>query len=333
MAGKFLIDGVDVREAYGVTPIKGCMASILAFPPTKGVPTETYQEADGVTADLSELYLDRKEVTLSLAVSSDVTYGKLITFYDFLTSKPYHEFTFMEYGVERRMRLIGGTSVDYARTLSLITLRLSDDDPIQSLPESDAEAESYLFPSDEAMLDGKRLTDYGVRLLKGTVGSLLTLGNLATGLLVTNGSMHGAEGDGWARVLRGAKDVTLNCLMTAKDMPEMLNNLSCLLRDLVGVNKDAPATKECQRRISIFNDEWVECNLDGYYKKMAVSAFFPDLGHYWLQFSLTFSLTKAEFVDSDRLVVDFETMNLYGRKASGAPTDYRVDENGNLYKD
>lgn len=74
ITGRLYIDGDDAYKQYGVYVVKGGWNDLVAFPPLKTVPSNDWQEEDGIEADLSNPVLNTKEVQLKVAFSG--TYSR-----------------------------------------------------------------------------------------------------------------------------------------------------------------------------------------------------------------------------------------------------------------
>lgn len=286
MTGKVFIDNVDIYTAFGAYITKGGYNGLLSYPATKKVEDNNWFEENGIDYDLSSLQLDQKKFQMSFAFNRGIE--GIEGFYELLMSKPYHDFNFSVIGLEMPLKLIGTSSLDYAKKLSFVTITLADDAPYWV---DDSSRVPGMLPTDNRYtIDGKPFTDWGVRILKGSRNSFLKVGDAKIGMERNISILNGVIGDnGNVRVHTESKTVTLVCLLVAPNVSDGLENYYSLLYTLIEKKVANGKTRECVRKLSIadyIND--VEC----YYKSSNVTAFHNDNGKVWIQFNLTFATLK-----------------------------------------
>lgn len=280
MTGRFYIDGKDVYSEYGVYVQEAGYNELVAFPELKAVTSNDWQEEDGIEPDLSEPRLNTKEFSLKIVLSGiDYRWNGFI---ELLSDKAYHTFDFKEIGRTYRLRLVSNPNTDLATMLGFITLKLADDFPLDGYTyvEPDSSVPTYR----DYELDGRPFTDYGVRVLEGTLDEVHKSPNVKTGLLRNISILNGAIYDG-ETVTYKTKDVKVNCLMRAATLDELWRNYDALLYDLV----------RPEQRMLFVNDMGYEYPC--YYKKCSVSEFYASAG--WLKFTITLCFISFRLVDDE----------------------------------
>ena len=280
MTGRFYIDGKDVYSEYGVYVQEAGYNELVAFPELKAVTGNDWQEEDGIEPDLSEPRLNTKEFSLKIVLSGiDYRWNGFI---ELLSDKAYHTFDFKEIGRTYRLRLVSNPNTDLATMLGFITLKLADDFPLDGYTyvEPDSSVPTYR----DYELDGRPFTDYGVRVLEGTLDEVQKSPNVKTGLLRNISILNGAIYDG-ETVTYKTKDVKVNCLMRAATLDELWRNYDALLYDLV----------RPEQRMLFVNDMGYEYPSNN--KKCSVSEFYASAG--WLKFTITLCFISFRLVDDE----------------------------------
>ncbi|MGN0237609.1 MAG: hypothetical protein ACI4AK_05945 [Lepagella sp.] len=273
MEGRLYIDGKDAYSTWGVYVATGGWNDLIAYPPLKKVTSNDWQEEDGIEPDLSNPKLDTKDVQIKMVCSDPY---RLADFVDMLSDGSYHTFNCASIMRQYTLRLTQMPNLDYATHVGMITLKMSNDFPLQGY--------SYLTPmsiiaeSTDYCIDGTPLTDYGCRILKGSLSEVLKAGNVKPNLLRNIDSQSGAIYDG-ANVTYKSKDVKLNCLMRAGTLDELWRNYDALLYDL---------TRPEERMLQV---EELGRSFPFHYKSASVSAFYPT-DKIWLTFTLTITFTR-----------------------------------------
>lgn len=283
MTGRFYIDGKDVYTEYGVYVQEAGYNELVAFPPLKSVTSNDWQEEDGIEPDLSDPKLNTKEFSLKIVLTGkDYRWGGLI---ERLSDKAYHTFDFKEIGRSYRLRLVSNPNTDLATMLGFITLKLADDFPLDGYEY--VEPDSTIPAYGDYELDGRPFTDYGVRVLEGTLDEIQKSPNVKTNLLRNIDTLNGALYDG-EKVTYKTKDVKVNCLLRADTIADFWRNYNALLYDLA----------RPEQRMLYVDETGYEYPC--HYKSCSVSEFYAS-EKIWLKFTLTlcfisFRLEDNEFV-------------------------------------
>jgi hypothetical protein len=283
MTGNLYIDGLDAYTNYGVYITSSGYRDLICFPPAKAVSSVDWPEEDGIDADLSELRLDTKEVSVSFGAHGNKTKA----FFELLSDKAYHTFDFRQIGRAYRLRLVSESSLALKRDLRAFTLRFADDFPLSSgyvyVPPLSSQSLLSL-QSSPYTLDGRNLADYGICILKGSLAEILKTPAVKRNLLQNITARHGAVYDG-KTVKFQSKEVKLTCLMRADTSAEFWRNYDALLYDLI-----RPGER-------ILHVDHTGYSYPCYYKSCNVAEFFPD-GKIWFKFDLTPVFTSPGYADA-----------------------------------
>ena len=274
-SGCLYIDGVDVYTEYGVYVIEGGWMELVNLPPLKTVTSNDWQEEDGVEVDTESFVLNTREVTLKFAVSG--AYSRIAQFIEYLSDRTVHTFLCAEIGRTFRLRLVSTASLEYLPLLGFLSMKFADDYPLDGYTYAEPTG-GGLAAIDAYRIDGVRFSDYGVRLLKGSLAEVLKTPNVKTALLRNIPSQAGAIYDTEGVVTYKTKDVKLTCLLRADSLSEMWRNYYALLYNLV---------RPMQHVLYV---DALGQSFDCYYKSCSVSDFVPT-GRVWLQFTLTLTFT------------------------------------------
>lgn len=275
ITGRLYIDGDDAYKKYGVYVLKGGWNDLVAFPPLKTVPSNDWQEEDGIEADLSNPVLNTKEVQLKVAFSG--AYSRFASLIDHLSDGAYHTFECVYIGRVYRLRLVSQPNMAIAQTLETATLKFANDFPLDGY--SYKAPDSSVIPSEDYKFDGLEFTDYGVRVLKGTLAEVKKMPTVKTNLLRNLSHLSGAIYDG-GQVTFKTKDVKIFCLMRAESIDELWRNWDALLFDLIRPGEH------------LLWVDALEQEFPFHYKSCQVTEFYSD-GRIWLNFTLTVTFTKS----------------------------------------
>lgn len=281
MSGKFYIDDKDAFTEYGIYVKDSGYNELVAFPPLKSFKYNDWQEEDGIETDLSEPVLNTKEFSMKIVLSgADYRWGGFI---ELLSDKAYHVFYFSEIERTYRLRLVSNPNLDAAAYLGFVTLKFADDFPLDGYTY--AEPKSTISEYGDYEFDGKLFTDYGVRVLEGTLNEIEKSPAIKQNLLRNIGTSKGAIYDG-KQVTYKTKDVKVNCLMRAKTLAELWHNYDALLYDLV----------RPEERLLYVDETGYEYPC--HYKSCSVSEFYAT-EKIWLKFTITLVFTSFRLEDDE----------------------------------
>lgn len=287
MAAEIICDGVNLTKTYGAIVSQGGYNGLVAWASSKGVHTTSWQESAGVDADLSSLPLSSKTFTLSLGLVGG-TKESTNALYDFLAAKPVRRWTFGSIGVSRNLRLVGMSSIEYAISFSCLSLMLGDDSPMSGYTYT-APIVGCVPDDTSVRIDGKMLSDYGVRMVFGTVDSVRNRGSVKSWLLRSSDAVSGSVYDSsHSNAYKdGARSLTLSLNLVAPDLDTMWTNYNALYYDLVKADTGkADKTRMCARVLAIDGGSY-----NVWYQSQIVSVFWPsDGGRCWIDFSVKLGL-------------------------------------------
>lgn len=275
MTGRLYIDGHDAYKQWGVYVESGGWNELIAYPPLKSVTSNDWQEEDGIEADLSDPKLNTKEVTINMAYSG--LYSRFIEFINLLADRAYHEFDCAHIRRRFTLRLTQMPNLDHAQTLGFVSLKFSNDFPLKGYTYK--APSSRVMRAEDYLIDGLPFTDYGCRILQGSLSEVMKTAAVKQNLLRNIATLPGAIYDS-VEVTFKSKDVKLNCLMRAETLDELWRNYDALLYDLI---------RPDERTLEVSELEQV---FPCYYKSASVSQFFPE-DKIWLAFTLTLTFTHS----------------------------------------
>ncbi len=272
MTNRLLIDGTDIGAAYGVYVAEGGYDELVAMPPLKKVKTADFYEYDGEDVDLSAPVLDSHEVSMTFVVQG--TYGRTAAFLALITNGVYHNFNCTSIGRTYKLRLISEPKRSMITPLGLLTLKFADDFPLRNY--------LYLAPQstrpsvDDFLFDGINFTDYGVRILEGSLDEISKKGEVKPAMLRNINTAAGAIYDTGATVKYKTRKANLNCLLRAATMTEFWRNHDAFLYDLT------------RPYLHVLTSSYREEVMYFYYDSCRTVNFFPDG---WWMFTLSVNIT------------------------------------------
>lgn len=288
LTGRLYIDGNDVYSQYGVYVVKDGWNELIAFPPLKAVTANDWQEMDGVEADLSAPELNTREIQIKFAF--DGLFGRFFAFIEKLSDGAYHTFECVSIGRKYRLRLTSVPNLKEVQHLGTCSLKFADDFPLSGYTYK--APRTNIAPASDYLFDGIPFSNYGARVLKGTLDEVKKPANVKLNLLRNLSHLSGAIYDG-ANVWFKAKDVKVYFLMRADTLEELWRNYDALLYDLIQPNE------------RLFYVASLDKSFPCYYKSCSVTKFFPT-GKIWLQFTLTLTFTRDFRISDDFIVLATE---------------------------
>lgn len=326
MTTKLTIDGVNILTTYNVTLEKGAYQTLVQWPEMKSVEGNDWQEQDGYEPDLSNPLLESRELALRFILKGNAT--EVDAFYAFLGGQPVRSYTFTDLGRTIKLRLVSMPSIQYARTFHLMQVQFAADTPLEGY--------SYVAPSSslpekrDYVIDDVPLSSYGVRVLQGTISSVIKGADVKPLLIRRSSVINGATYDenpllndpndsfssqdydtiggsfegvtaNWKRskekgtVTYRGRDITLKCFMYGATAG-VFRNYDALLYNLTKASGTAAdATLSGARTIVI---RALGKTFLCFYKSQAVEEFLCRDGKVWIKFNLTLTLFQEEGSDS-----------------------------------
>jgi len=281
LEGRLLVDGVDVWSAYGGFIVDGANESIVGWASLKEMESNDWHEYDGLEVDLTNPVLDTRSFEVKMAFSGLTKRPN--KFLNTLSNGSYHEWYFADLGVTKKLRLVSMPNINDWTYLGLLSLTLAEDAPLEDY-ERPSSLTSYISESTDWSLDDLYFSDYGVRVLEGSLDEFKRLPDVKQNLLWNINEAWGAYYDDPADdeeaddtlVRYQSKDMTLNCLLRAKDISQFWTNWNALLYDLI------------QSGSRTLSSQTLGKSLTCHYVSCSVSEFHIDpAGVVWCKFGLT----------------------------------------------
>lgn len=220
MTGRLFIDNKDVFKEYGLYVPEQGYNNLIQWASLKPVPYNDWYEEDGIDPDLSNPILDSRHCTLRLVGESSAS--QIDALKKLLNNKSLHKIEAWEIKhTSEGLRYVSTSEPKLVENLWHIDITFIEDNPTRY----DITAPSSQIPLDTGyIIDGRVTTDYGVRILEGTLASLSQMPsrkeNWVYSSKYTSGSASGDADNGHL------KDyvATLRCLMRAETLDELWNN-------------------------------------------------------------------------------------------------------------
>lgn len=287
MSGRLYIDGQDVYKQFSMYVTDNGYNELIAMPPLKSVTSNDWQEEDGIETDLSAPVLNNREIAVRFALPG--LFSRYLAFIEYLSDGAYHEFNFARIKRTFTLRLVSSSNADLAKMFGFVTLKFADDFPMKDYEYK--VPNSSMPTANDYTIDGDSFTDYGMRILQGSLTEVQKLPSVKTNLLrnlkCSNGAIYDAK-----NVTYKSKDVKLYCLMRANTLDELWRNYDALLYDLIRPNERLLWVDEL--------DKEFPCH----YKSCSVQEFFPE-DKIWLKFTITLVFTSFRF-DGEEFILSAE---------------------------
>lgn len=277
MTGKLYIDGQDAFTHYGIFVQDSGYAGLVQWPSLKSVDSNDWPEDDGIDADLSAPKLESKEFRMSFCC---VDYEKTTALFQLLTIGAYHVFNFSEIGIEKELRLVSQPSIKTIVPLQTFSLQFADDGYMKGYVRQD------LIPVASCKRQGYEIDDvdisqYGVRIVSGTLDNLLKTPSAKKNLSVDTKANDGAIYED-TEVNFQSRDITLKCILNTQNTPAFWGNFRAFLHDL---------TQPTERMLHLpDSNEYFSCH----YKSSNVSKFTKITdGGVWCEFDVTLCFVSS----------------------------------------
>lgn len=280
-----LLDGVDVARSLGVGIESQGWNDLISWPSLKEYAVNDWHEADGIQPDLSAPVLNAKEAAVSFYAPDR---EGLQAFINHWASAPAcHTLKSPSLEREFRLRLTKQSNISVEKNgVCKTTLKLAQDAPptLYQAPVATMDAVN------DYCIDQRPFTDYGCRILKGTLAEMTRLPDVKVNLTRDSKYSPGAVYDP-APVTLKSKEAKLYCYMTAPRLSVLWRNYYAMLYWL---------TRPGERLLYVrdLNGESIPC----VYKSARVTEFYP-CHKIWLVFDITLTFIRAlRVLDDDRLL-------------------------------
>ena len=319
------IDGVNIFTTYNVLLAEGSYKPLVEWPDMKSVSGNDWQEVNGYEPDLSNPLLESRTLTLNFLLNGSV--ADIDAFYAFLGETPTRYFSFTQLGRGLTLRLMSMPSLQYARTFHIIQVQFAADTPLEGYVYQ--APVSTLRENREYVIDDVPLSAYGLRVLQGTISSVIKGADVKPLLIRKSSVISGAKYDenpllndaddsfdsdeyqtiggsvegvtaNWKRsksrgtVTYKGRDITLKCHLLASSPSAAWRNYDALLYDLT--KKDSGAFDPTLAGSRLITIRALAKTFRCYYKSQRVTEFYyRELdGLTWIEFDLTLMLFSEE---------------------------------------
>lgn len=226
-----LIDGINIYTEYGIITTSGnndllVVASIIE------PESIDWPEQDGLDVDLSEIFLDNKNVSIGFAcVSSDNV--KIDNFLAFLTRPGYRHIYSEDLDRTYILRVNSETNREVYNAGQPFTIQLIDDFPLNAFrDQTQRSGHGLQAPKQVYHLDGISLNEYGLTVLEGSEKEVYKMPELKENLAIKSNFLNGIRYD--ADFVRfKAKDVALECAFYCDTIERFNANYNAFFSDLI----------------------------------------------------------------------------------------------------
>lgn len=212
MQGSFkLNNNIDSYKTYGVYLAGGAYAKIVGLPGFKTIPAVDWAEYDGMEYDLSDVRLDKREVTLSIYASSK---DGLRGFMRYIMKNVSGQYEFPLIGRGYTLRFLRASSYKEREGLISMSLIFSEDIPfiVEAAPYDIAP-----IPESRYAIDGINFSRFGCYILSGTSDSVEKPPAVKEGLIINTADNNGVISNSPKKTRKKTSTMTLSCFMKEKN--------------------------------------------------------------------------------------------------------------------
>lgn len=295
MTGNLKIDGFDAYEMWGVAITRGSLESLIAYPPLKPVDSNDWQEEDGIEVDLTSPQLDTRKVSIRFAICG--MFRDVADFINTLSDATYHTFEVCSIGRTYKLRMTDCPNLTESLHLGFVAVEFADDFPLRDYTY--IAPSSTIAPYSDYFIDDLPFTEYGVRVLKGSLSQVKKMPEVKEALMRNLRHLPGVSYDQRAPIKFKAKEVNLYLLFRAATLSELWRNYDALLYDLVRPGLRAMYVSALEKSFPC------------YYKDAQVTYFAPD-GKIWMNVTLKLTFPSGFRIDSGEYLLASENGMLVG---------------------
>lgn len=293
LRNRFLIDNIDTYTEYGLFIKDGGLAALLAWPQFKNVKIYNWAEEDGIIADLRNMRLDGRNVSVQFHMEHSDAPSMARKLERMLTSVTYHAIRCLTLGKTYTMRYVSNGSFSMNDDFDTLAITFAEDmvsKPVightATLDFGDhtetftiAVPESSSTPASGYLLDGIEMSMFGMYVTHSTFDTFQKMPSakekMKRGVSIQSGYIY--DGTGAEKV--SYADVTLNIHVRTSSVTEFWQRWYAMFAILFanGSHTIEGGGRRC------------EC----YYKSMKPTRFYPlSDGGVWCDFSVTLAVTK-----------------------------------------
>ena len=270
LEGLLLIDGNDAYTTYGAVVLKGGHNGLIQWPTLKEVVTNDWHEYDGIEADLSSPVLGSKEFPVDFYIFGRAgRLARLKRLVSALRNGSYHTMNFAAVGKTAKLRVVSFGEPEFCSDGLRIAITFADDFPLSGY--------EYLEPSSQVpvcydyKIDDVPFTDYGVRVIEGSLKAALNMADVKKNLLRDISILPGVIYDDPAEdepeeseeeeeeteevdvtVRLSFRDLKLRCFLMASSLSEFWRNYDALLYDLVQPGARVVYSVEASKKLECY---------------------------------------------------------------------------------
>lgn len=284
MEGRLIIDGRDMGAHYGAYVTDQGLNALLSWPATKEIDIDSWAESGYCQADLSDLRLAAKEMSVDFALRSHPS--DIVPMCSWLAGSANRTWAIASIGRSYRLRYVGADALTAWPTIQTFGVNVALDSPLDGYEY--LAPVSHISAVDEYDLDGTPLSDYGVRVLYGTLNSTAAPGSVKERLKRNVSVVDGIIYDTGVENVPNPREIVLRCALIDPTMSGLWRNYDALLYDLIKKNISAVYdTDRCKRTLYSYN---LDRHFDCYYKSQTVTGFYPEGDMAWILFDITFGI-------------------------------------------
>jgi hypothetical protein len=168
MKGQLYIDGKDVYTNFGLHIVEQGWNGLIQWAALKAVAYNDWHEEDGIEPDLSSPTLDSKEFTISLVGAT--SRSRAMAFIEAFGGNAYHTLNAASIGRNYNVRLVSAEPIREEAGIYFVDITLADDFPLRGYePQAPS---SNIERAADFLIDNMPFTDYGVRILEGSLAEI-----------------------------------------------------------------------------------------------------------------------------------------------------------------
>ncbi len=281
LAGRFILDGVDAYNNYGLYVKDEGLSTLIQMPSFKTVETYDWHEENGVEADLSAPVLNSRQITIAFYITDRDWAEDLIAD---LSDGSYHEFYFPLLRRTYTLRLASNGTFSNIRgaSASQVSLTFVEDTPaLPSMPDGmPLPYGSSGVNQNGYEIDSADLSQFGAWVVAGTDETIYKASSVKGNLSVASQYSAGAKYDP-KNVRFKTRDMTLHLHIKTSTIEEFWDKWDALFATLM-----QPDEREFYFN---GNGNYYRC----YYKSNSVSKFLLRDDMVWCDF--TVALTCLDY--------------------------------------
>ena len=197
------INNIHISQ-WNATLLTDSFGELLSFPALKLPYKNDWAEENGTEYDLETPVWDTSEVVLKCYVPA----GSYEAFTEALKGNVHNDYTFEKLQKTYRLRLSSITIEKYLAEGIFMNVKLVNDSPFSGYTYTMPQLSTY---DTGALLDGKKIANYGVRLLQGSQEKILSKGEIKAPLQLQNNAMKSVKVAESSPMVYKEKVVKLKC--------------------------------------------------------------------------------------------------------------------------